>query len=47
MPCTLNHNLICLVLGLLFKVTLIYKALDMATIIMLNYVYEIISLKAM
>jgi len=34
---TLNHNLICLVLGLLSKVALIYKALDMATIIMLNY----------
>jgi hypothetical protein len=37
MPCMLNHNLICLGLGLLSKVALIYKALDMATIIMLNY----------
>jgi hypothetical protein len=37
MPCNLNHNLICLGLGLLSKVTLNYKALAVETIIMLNY----------
>ncbi len=37
MPCNLNHNLICLSLGLLSKVALNYKALDVETIIMLNY----------